>query len=99
MDLKSEIINARIEQFARNEKRKFKIITARALASINDLIDLTHPFLFKGELHTIKGLDFKEENRGRENEINLSFYNIDKNWIEYSEYLKNKVYVTFAEAR
>jgi len=96
LGLNSEIINDRIELYAQKEKREFKIITARALASINDLIDLSHPFLLKGELHTIKGLDFKNEITGRETEIDLSFSSIDAKWVKYSEYLDSKVYVTFS---
>ena len=96
LDLNCEVVNDRIENFTNYEKRGFKIITARALASINDLMDLSHSFLLKGVLHTIKGLNFKEEFSGREEEINLSVKKIDDNWTKYSDYLENKVYIAFS---
>jgi len=96
LNLNCEVINDRIEIFSKKEKRLFKVVTARALASINDLIDLAQPFLFFGELHTIKGVDFKNENSGRESEIDLSYNTIEKSWLNYSDYLKNKVYITLS---
>lgn len=96
LNLNCEIINDRIEKFSKTDKRVFKIITARALASGSDLIDLVKPFLFSGQLHTIKGADFKSEFAGRENEISLTYHTIDKNWISYEQYLENKVYISFS---
>jgi len=96
LNLNCEIINERIETFSKREKRLFKIITARALASMSDLVDLASPFLLTGELHTIKGMDFKKEFSGRENEINLTYHTIDKNWISYTQYLDNKIYISFS---
>lgn len=96
LDLNCEIINDRIEIFSKKEKRLFKIVTARALASINDLIDLAQSFIFYGELHTIKGIDFENENSGRESEIDLSYNTIEKSWVDYSGYLNNKAYITFS---
>jgi 16S rRNA (guanine527-N7)-methyltransferase len=99
LGLNCEVINDRIENFAQTQNRYFKIITARALASINELIDLSLPLLEKSELHTIKGLDFRKENRHRENEISLSYHKIDDRWTIFSDYLNQKVYVTFSIAK
>lgn len=95
LNLNCDVINDRIENFAMSDKREFKIITARALASINDLIDLAHSFLQTGVLYTLKGTNYKDEFSGREKEINLSADKIDSNWIKYSDYLENKVSVAF----
>ena len=95
LDLDCEIINDRIENFSSKDTRTFQIITARALASLSDLIDLARPFLLHGKMHTIKGLDFKKENHGREQEISLTSHTIDKKWSDYSDYLKSKAYITF----
>lgn len=95
LNLNCEVIHDRIEQIKYYEKREFKIITARALASINDLFELTNPFIKKGVLHTIKGLNFEDEISGNKNKISLSFKRIDDSWIKYSHYLMNKVYITF----
>jgi len=94
--LNCEIINERIENFIHTNQQDFKIITARALASINDLIDLSGPLLEKSELHTIKGLDFRKENTGREDEIELTYHKIDADWTAFSGYLDKKVYITFS---
>ena len=96
LSLNCEVINERIENFVTESNRQFTLITARALASIGDLIDLTSPLLNKSVLHTIKGLNFREELSGNEAEYLIIENTIADTWIKYSEYLNNKIYISIS---
>lgn len=88
-----EVVNVRIEDFKLQYSEEFRFITARALASVDDLLKLSSPFLSYGELHTIKGLDYnKEYTSGKD--YNFSEEKFPSNWADYSGYLENKVYLT-----
>ncbi len=92
LDLFCEVVNMRIDDFKEQNLKKFQFITARALASIDGLINLSSSFLNYGELHTIKGLDYKNEYT---NNNNYEIYEkgFSQNWVNYSGYLENKVYL------
>jgi 16S rRNA (guanine527-N7)-methyltransferase len=94
LNLNCDIIDKRIEEYQLECKTSFKIVTARALASINDLVQLASPFLEKAELHTIKGKNYNEEivNFNQIKEIQAEEFS--QAWPEYSSYLNDKVYVT-----
>ncbi len=87
-----EVVNMRIDDFKDQNTKNFQFITARALASVDGLINLSSSFLKYGELHTIKGLDYKNEFT---NNNNYEIYEkrFSQNWVNYSGYLENKVYL------
>lgn len=87
------VINDRIENYIQNNDCIYKIITARALASIDDLVEYIRPILKKSTLHTIKGNDFYVEMNSCKNEIKVSSIDFEENWLNQSPYLKNKVYL------
>lgn len=92
LNLNCEIINDRIENYKDKSIYSFKFITARAVAGFDELYSLAYPFLQNAELHSIKGEDFEKEIRTTA-AYNYSFYKIDTVWQNYSEYLKDKVYL------
>lgn len=91
--LNAVIINARIEDFLKKPAAKPQLITARALASIDKLVDLTRPILKSSILHTIKGENFQSEIIKNREKIIVSPFEIEQNWKDYSAYLMNKVYL------
>jgi len=93
LSLNCKVINERIEIFVSKSNRQFNLITARALASISELIDLTSPLLNKSALHTIKGLNFREELSGNETGYLIVEHTVTDIWKEFSNYFSNKVYI------
>ena len=57
-----ELINARSEEWAKNNPKRFDICTARAVAELSKLVTFTLPLLKKGgTLLAMKGRDIEEE--------------------------------------
>ncbi len=98
IEVEAVIINDRIENYLKRTDQKFDFITARALASINTLVELTRPLLNESVLHTIKGDDFLFEIYKREKEIKITPVEINQSWRKYTEYLNNKVYLTISSS-
>lgn len=94
LNLKCEVIDKRIEDYQLECDTLFRVVTARALASIDDLLLLAGPFLKNAELHTVKGKNYKEEivNFNKIKKIQADAFS--QQWLEYSDYLNDKVYVT-----
>ncbi|KAA3609832.1 MAG: 16S rRNA (guanine(527)-N(7))-methyltransferase RsmG [Calditrichaeota bacterium] len=92
LELSCEVKNLRIEDFRKTNKDVFKFITARALASIDELIALSLSLMGNGELHTIKGFDYLNEFTKNENHIIMPT-EFSNSWTDYSNYLTNKVYL------
>lgn len=88
------VISDRIENFSHPEESKVKIITARALADLETLILWTKPFLLNGaELHTVKGLNYREELSVSSADVIIDANRFETEWINESEYLENKMYI------
>jgi 16S rRNA (guanine527-N7)-methyltransferase len=92
LGLYCDVVNMRIEDFKKVNPFSFRFVTARALASIDDLLELSSSYLTYGELHTIKGLDYSTEYTANE-KYKFSEVNFSPSWVEYSEYLGSKVYL------
>ena len=61
-NLNVEAINVRAEDFSRNNKEKYLLVTARAVASLRVLLELAMPMLkVGGHLIAYKGPDFEKE--------------------------------------
>ena len=61
-NLKVDAVNARAEDFARENKEKFNLVTARAVAHLRILVELAMPMLkIGGHLIAMKGPGFERE--------------------------------------
>ena len=90
LDLDTEIICERIENFNIAPFRKFDIILARAVASIPALYNWCGPLLNRdGYLLTLKGDNYKEELNTKLN-IKLKELIPNPSWCDFSNYLINK---------
>ena len=98
LDLYCEVVNMRIEDFRQQNTEKFAFVTARALASLDDLLKMSSSFLNYGELHTIKGLDYEKEYTVNKNH-KFSEVNFSSDWVSHSDYLKNKVYLKISNEK
>jgi len=87
-----DVFNMRIEDFNKENHSSFQFVTARALASVEELLKMSSSFKGSGELHTIKGFGFEKEYLPNKN-YKISTINISPIWNNYSDYLKNKVYL------
>lgn len=97
LNLNLTVHNERIESFLYTDKTKFNIITARALASISDLIHKTASRLNESKLYTIKGINYKSEITNACKFYKISEFSIDPNWIKYSDFLKNKIHLAISK--
>jgi len=89
LSLNCTVVNDRIENYLSNNNEKFKIITARALASIDVLIQMTQTSraLY---LYTLKGDYYLDEIETPENVEKVQSVKVSNLWKGYSSYLENK---------
>jgi 16S rRNA G527 N7-methylase RsmG len=93
--LDSEIIHDRIENLDAIHINKYKIITARAVSSLENLSRWTYPLLTeKGLLITVKGYDYYDELSQETNKKFQVFeYPVDKRWLNQANTLKGKMFL------
>lgn len=96
LNLNALVVNDRIEAFIGNNKIPFEILTARALASIDDLVTMCTPLLTKATLHTIKGENYLAESVLSQGKCDIKPYNIAESWVAYSGFLKNKTHIALS---
>ncbi len=89
-----QVVCERYEVFWKNDSRLFDWVVARAVAPLAELIDLLEPHLRQGsKLLTMKGLNFKDEMKGREFEgYNIQAWKLEPCVVD-EKYLKNKCLV------
>ena len=95
LNLNFQIINERFEKWVTNEFVKINLITARAVASIVDLLDLTNVVLKKQRaiLVTMKSCDLNElMPESVKNEFQILI--IKNKFADISDYLKDKCLVS-----
>ncbi|MBD3224500.1 MAG: 16S rRNA (guanine(527)-N(7))-methyltransferase RsmG [Caldithrix sp.] len=93
LNLNASVIGDRIENQSRTLKNKFHLATARAVASIPNLIHWLHPVLIKkGRILTLKGINYREELSDEELDRRWAIKPIpvSRDWLNFSDYLKNK---------
>ena len=94
LNLNALVINERIEAFSKQNNDVFRIVTARALANMDQLLTLAGPFLNGGaELHTMKGNDYLSELKSGHNGINILADEIKNSWKNETYYLNTKMYI------
>jgi len=94
LDLNATVINDRIENFLLYNERPFDIITARALASVDDLVEMSRSLLKNAELHTVKGPDYQKEIKKYDSLCKIKEFPISKEWSSFSEFLDNKIHIS-----
>jgi 16S rRNA (guanine527-N7)-methyltransferase len=92
LNLNCEVINERIESYLSNNQPIFNFITARALASIDELIELTKAQSGK-TLFTLKGTNYHEEVKELKTLDKLTVKPVSSKWLNYTDYLKDKIFV------
>lgn len=81
IELKSlvSVINDRVENYSKENRNKYQIVTARALSSLNSLVELASPLLKEGGyLLCYKSMDIN-------NELNLADKILDKLGMKYCD--------------
>jgi 16S rRNA (guanine527-N7)-methyltransferase len=92
LDLNCPIINQRCEEYVPPTSERFTIVISRAVTRLKVLWEwCEHLIISHGHLYVFKGGEYKKE-LGEMNPYNLKSEIIipDKNWLESSEYLKQK---------
>ncbi len=83
-----EVVNARVETYAKSHFEKFDIAIARALKSLNILVELLTPLIkVNGQVIAMKSINFENELKDAKNGIkklflkleNIETYNLDDN--------------------
>jgi 16S rRNA (guanine527-N7)-methyltransferase len=98
LGLSCNVYCARIEEYQKNKTPSFRFVSARALASVEELVSLASVFMDKADIHTMKGMDYIKEIKNDEK------YDVIKNeipdqWKDFSGYLTNKVYLKLRTKR
>ena len=96
LGLSFTVVNERMENWAMQAQRGYQVVTARAVASMPELIDYVRPVVSKsGYLLTLKGRDYLKEIKEETpmDGIKITEQDIPKEWIEINPYLKNKCFV------
>ncbi len=92
------VINSRIEKMADDGAGIFDVVTARALAAIPLLVKYAFPLLRRGgQLHVIKGLDYKKELDSK-TPYELAALGMDDAWVAYGDYLAHRKYIIIRKA-
>lgn len=92
LGLNTVVYNDRVENL-HGRLPDYDIVTARALASVDTLIDLFKKSKKSVELHTIKGVNYLDETNNDNRKKIIEVSSIDKTWVDFSSYLEHKVYM------
>ncbi len=93
LSLSCTVRNTRIEKMIREGVAVFDVVTARALAALPLLVKYAFPLLREGgELHVIKGLDYKKE-LDVQVPCDPQAESVDGAWIARGNYLAHRKYL------
>jgi 16S rRNA (guanine527-N7)-methyltransferase len=98
LDLSCTVHCTRIEEYQKSKTPSFRFVSARALASIEDLVSLAAVFMDKADIHTMKGMDYFKEVKNSE-KYDVIKNEIPNHWKDFSGYLTNKVYLKLRTKR
>ena len=96
LSLSFSVVNERLEQWAMRDKLRFPVITARAVASLPELIEYVRTVLsVPGYLLVVKGSDYLEELKEYTPRaaVRIAKLDVPQEWVEFNPYLKNKHFI------
>ena len=93
LELSPKVVNERMADFRKHNKKSFDVITSRAVTSVKQIINWSEGLTKKhGRIYVLKGIDYRSaEKFSRLANIVITELSPDKAWILNAPKLKNKL--------